>query len=192
MVKQKLEKTFFVIISGPSGAGEDSVIDGLRKKIKCERVVTTVTRPMRKGEREGRPYYFVSVPKFKEMIRKKEFVEWAKVYGDYRGSTKKEIKRISDKKVLAFWKIDFQGTKSIKKKMPEVLSVFIYPPSLKLLERRLVKRGQDSLSVIKKRMSFTKKWLTQKKAYNFVVVNRENRLNETIGKIFSILRKVAG
>lgn len=192
MVKLKLEKTFFVIISGPSGAGEDSVIDGLRKKIKCERVITTVTRPKRKGEREGKPYYFVSVPRFKKMIREKKFIEWAKVYGDYRGSTKKEIARLNKKKVLALWKIDFQGVKIIKKNKLGVISIFIYPPSQKILEQRLIKRGQDSPEVIRRRRVFTKKWLGERGNYDYIVVNRENKLGETIDEVLSILRKHLG
>jgi len=189
MVKTKLDKTFFFIISGPSGAGEDAVIRGLGKKIRLKRVVTTVTRKKRTGEREGRPYYFVSVPKFKKMIREGAFVEWAKVYGDYRGSTKKEINRLSGKKVLALWKIDFQGVRTIKKQMPGVPAVFICTPSLKILEQRLIKRGLDSPVVIKNRRSFTKKWLTKKRIYDYTVVNREGRLDKTVGNVFSILKK---
>lgn len=189
MLKPKLKKTVFFIVSGPSGAGEDSVIEGLRKKIKLERVVTTITRQRRKSEKEGRPYYFVNVQKFKKMIKKGEFVEWAKVYGDYRGSTKREIERLVRKKVLALWKIDFQGVKIIKKKMPEVISIFIYPPSREVLERRLLKRGQDSPEVIRKRWAFTKKWLSQKKNYDYVVVNREGKLREAIDEASGILKR---
>ncbi len=187
MIKFKLKKTIFFIISGPSGAGEDSVIEGLAKKIKFERVITTVTRPKRRGEREGHPYHFVSIPRFKQMIKNKEFFEWAKVYGDYRGATKKEIERLIKKKTLVLWKVDYQGVKAIKKKMPEVLAIFIYPPSLKALEKRLIRRGQDSLEVIKKRLFFTKKWLKEGKYYDYIVVNKENKLDETIEKVFRIL-----
>jgi len=189
MIKPKLEKTVFFIISGPSGAGEDAVIRGLAKKIRFERVVTTVTRDKRKGEKESRPYYFVSVQKFKKMLREGVFVEWAKVYGDYRGSTKKEINRLAGKKVLALWKIDFQGVQAIKKQMPGVLAVFIYPPSLEILEQRLTKRGLDSRAVIRGRRSFTKKWMAKKKIYDYIVVNREGKLDKTIDEVFAILKK---
>lgn len=187
MIKPKIRKTVFSIISGPSGAGEDSVIEGLKKKIKLERVITVVTRKKRRGEKKGKPYYFVSIPKFKKMIEGGEFVEWAKVYGDYRGSTKKEIARLKKKKILALWKIDFQGVEIVKKKMPEVISIFIYPPSEEVLEGRLIKRGQDSLEVIRKRRAFTRKWLNHKKNYDYVVVNRENKLVKTINEVLGIL-----
>lgn len=187
MISPKIKKTIFFIISGPSGAGEDSVIQGLSKKIKFKRVVTTVTRAKRPGETEGKPYHFVTVPKFKRMIKNKEFWEWARVYGDYRGATHKEINGLSQKKILALWKVDYQGAETIKKKMPEVLSVFIYPPSLAVLEKRLVRRGQDSPEVIKKRMPFTKKWLRRRRGYDYIIVNRENKLEETVDRVFRIL-----
>jgi len=189
MINLKLKKTIFFVISGPSGAGEDSVIEGLGKKIKFERIITTVTRAKRVGESEGRPYHFVIIPKFKKMIKNKEFWEWAKVYGDYRGATQKEVDRLMRKKILVLWKVDYQGAETIKRKMPEALSVFIYPPSLSILEKRLIKRGQDSPEVIKKRMPFTKKWLRHRRGYDYVVINKENKLEETIDRVFSLLMK---
>ncbi|MFA5129077.1 MAG: guanylate kinase [Patescibacteria group bacterium] len=187
MINPKIKKTIFFIISGPSGAGEDSVIEGLSKKIKFKRVVTTVTRAKRPGETEGRPYHFVTVPKFKKMIKNKEFWEWARVYGDHRGVTHEELDRLSRKKILALWKVDYQGVETIKKKKPEVLSIFIYPPSLAVLEKRLARRGQDSPEVIKKRMPFTKRWLKHRRGYDYIIVNRENKLGETVDRVFRIL-----
>ena len=189
MVKIKLKKTIFFIISGPSGAGEDSVIEGLKDKIKFERVVTTVTRKKREGEREGSPYYFISRKKFESMIKKDAFTEWAEVYGDYRGATKKEIARLIKKKVLALWKVDFQGVEFIKKNMPGVLAVLIMPPSLKVLEKRLIRRKTDTPETIKKRIPFTKKWLRQKDNYDYTVMNKENKLEETIEEVLDILLK---
>ena len=183
----KLKKTIFFIISGPSGAGEDSVIEGLKDKIKYERVITTVTRGKRIGEREGFPYYFVSRKKFESMINKDAFIEWADVYGDYRGATKKEIERLNKKNALALWKVDFQGVETIKKKIPGVLSVLILPPSLKVLEERLIKRKTDTPETIKKRLPFTKKWLKQRKSYDYTVINEENKLEETIDRVLRIL-----
>ncbi|OGF21648.1 guanylate kinase [Candidatus Falkowbacteria bacterium RIFOXYB2_FULL_38_15] len=187
MIKMKLKKTIFFIISGPSGAGEDSVIEGLKDKIKYERVITTVTRGKRIGEREGFPYYFVSRKKFESMIKKDAFIEWADVYGDYRGATKKEIERLNKKNALALWKVDFQGVETIKKKIPGVLSVLILPPSLKVLEERLIKRKTDTPETIKKRLPFTKKWLKQRKSYDYTVINEENKLEETIDRVLRIL-----
>ncbi len=177
------------IISGPSGAGEDSVIDGLKKRIKFNRVVTTITRQKRPIERQGKPYYFITVKKFKELIKKNQFVEWAIVYGDYRGCTKKEIDRLMREKLPILWKVDWQGVKTIKKFLPQVIAIFIAPPSYEILEKRLIQRGQDSLQTIKKRGEFTKKWLKHKDVYNYLVVNKEDELAETINKIEKIIKK---
>lgn len=192
MIKPKLGKTVFFIISGPSGAGEDSVIEGLGKRIKFERVITTVTREKRPGEREGKPYHFITVPKFKKMIKNKEFWEWAMVYGDYRGATHRELERLRKKKTLALWKVDYQGAETIKKKMPEVLAVSVSPPSFASLKKRLINRGQDSPEVIKKRMLFTKKWLRHTNGYDYDVVNKDNKLKETVDRVFKILMENLG
>lgn len=181
-------KTKIFIISGPSGAGEDSVISALEKKIKFNRVVTTVTRKKRSSEKQGKPYYFITVKKFKEMIKNKKFVEWAIVYGDYRGCTKKEINRLQKDTRPILWKVDWQGVKTIKKFLPETIAIFIAPPSLQILKKRLIKRGQDSIQTIQQRTEFTKNWLKHKNVYNYIVTNAEGKLAETIKKIEGIIK----
>ena len=181
-------KTKIFIISGPSGAGEDSVITALEKKIKFNRVVTTVTRKKRPGEKQGKPYYFITVKKFKEMVKNKEFIEWAIVYGDYRGCTKKEIERLKKDPKPILWKVDWQGVKTIKKILPETIAIFVAPPSIQTLRKRLIKRGQDSLQTIKKRTEFTKNWLKHKNVYNYVVTNKEGKLTETTKKIEGLIK----
>ncbi len=177
------------IISGPSGAGEDAVIDRLKKKIKFNTVITTVTRKKRKGESQGKPYYFVSQEKFKKMLKEKMFVEWAYVYGCYRGCTYKEIKRLKTAGKPIVWKVDWKGVKSIKKIFPGAVAIFITVPSYQILVRRLEKRGLDSKETIKKREKYTKDWLTQKKLYDYTVINRDNHLNQAVEKIESIIKK---
>ncbi len=176
------------VISGPSGAGEDSVINGLRKKMKFNRVITTVTRAKRAGEANKRPYYFISVPAFKKLIETDAFVEWAIVYGDYRGCTKAEIERLLKLKAPILWKADWQGVKTIKKQFPGTVAVFVTPTSYHVLEDRLIKRGVDSIETIKKRAAETKDWLKQKKVYDHVVYNKEGKLTETIEKVYAILQ----
>lgn len=183
----KLTKIF--IISGPSGAGEDSVIEGLRKKMEMNRVITTITRPKRPGEKQGWPYYFVTVKKFKKMIKDNELVEWAIVYGDYRGCTRREIARLQKKKLPILWKVDWQGVKTIKRAIPQAISIFIAPPSYDVLEKRLIKRDSDSLKTIKARAKHTKEWLKHKHIYDYVVVNQQGKLPTTIKKVQQIIKK---
>ena len=182
------QPTKIFIISGPSGAGEDSVIEGLKKKIKFNRVITTVTRKMRAGEKQGNPYYFVSVKKFQAMLKKEEFIEWAIVYDDYRGCTKKEINHLLKCKKPILWKVDWHGVKTIKKLLPKTIAIFISPPSYEILEDRLIERGQDSLQTINHRKKFTLEWLKHKDIYDYIVKNQENKLNQTINKITQIIK----
>lgn len=178
------------LISSPSGGGEDSVIQGLKKYLRFKRVITTVTRPMLKGEKQGKPYYFISEKKFKDMLKKNEFAEWARVYGNSRGCTKKEIGRLLSQKLPIIWKVDWQGVVTIKKQFPKALAIFISPPSYKILEKRLLGRGRDTIKEIRKREKFTKAWLKKKHLYDFVVVNYEGKLPKTIRRVAGIIQRV--
>lgn len=186
-MNKKANKIF--IISGPSGAGEDSVISGLKKHHKFNRVRTTVTRKPRKGESQGRPYFFTTIPQFKKMIKNNEFIEWAIVYGDYRGATKKEISRLMKLKTPVIWKVDWQGVKEIKRQMPEAVSIFIVPESYEDLKKRITKRDKDAEKTIKDREQETKKWLKQRDIYDYIVVNKEGQLDKTIKKALDIIQK---
>lgn len=176
------------VIFGPSGSGQDSVIEGVQKKIPCNRVITTVTRKMRKGEKQGKPYYFISVEKFKKLLQQKAFVEWARVYGDYRGCEKKEIRRLLKLNKPAIWKVDWQGAIAVKKSFPGSVVFFIKPPSLVALKERLKKRGLDSPNMIKDR------WMKiieniKNAEYDYAIVNREGKLQDAVKKIEKIIRE---
>jgi guanylate kinase len=175
------------IISGPSGAGEDSVIEALERDFDFKRVRTTVTRPMRPGETEGRPYYFVSREQFEAMIERDELVEWAVVYGDYRGATREEVDRCMGSEKPFIWKVDWQGVQTIKARYPEAVSVLILPPSYEVLETRLRRRGTESPEEIKRREDFTKQWLARTEVYDHVVVNEEGALDHTVAEVKRII-----
>ncbi|MAG28897.1 hypothetical protein CL632_02000 [bacterium] len=181
--------TNLVIISGPSGAGEDSVIEGLIKRgLPIERVITTVDREMREGESEGNPYYFKSRKEIEKMIENDEFAEWAEVYGSKRGATKKELERIQlMKDKVGIWKIDFKGLETAKKVFPDILSIFI-TADLDDLINRLKKRGDDE-NTIQERIKYTKEYLSHADEYDYTVMNEENKLDEAINQTIEILKK---
>lgn len=179
-------KAKIVVIFGPSGSGQDAVIEGLCKIIQANRVITTVTRKIRKGEKQGRPYYFISIKKFQDLLKKNAFIEWAHVYGDYRGCEKKEIHRLLRQKKTIIWKVDWQGAKTVKKIFPHAIVFFIKPPSLKILKDRLKKRGLDSPDMIQDRWRAIKENIDNAK-YDYAIVNKEGKLNETIDKILQII-----
>ena len=182
-------KNKLFIISGPSGAGEDSVIEGLKKVLPIERVVTTTTRKKRSEIFVEDSYYFISKEEFEKGIEDNLFFEYAREYNDqFYGVTKNEIQRVLECDKIGVWKIEYKGVMTVKKIMPEVISIFIMTPTLEDIEKRLMKRGED-LEYIKQRMVYTKEWLKHRDIYDYEVINYENKLNETIKNVKDIILK---
>lgn len=179
------------IISGPSGAGEDSVIEGLKKYFQIERVITTTTRSMRAGESQEKPYYFISREDFEKKIERDELAEYAQEYNDnFYGVTKDELERVKDSGNIGVWKIEYKGVITAKQKFPEIKSIYIAPPSLEILRQRIVKRNPGvSEEYLKERMDYTKEWMNHEDVYAYKVVNEEGKLDETIAKVAEIIRK---
>jgi guanylate kinase len=181
------------IISGPSGAGEDSVIEGLRDYLDIERVVTTTTRKKRKGDKDGKTYYFLTKKEFKALIKKGSFIEYAEAYnGNFYGTTKEELKRVSESNKTGIWKIEYKGVQIIKKKLPNVKSIYIAPPDLKTLENRIKKRSKVASNYVDERMKYTKEWLKFEKIYDHKVINQEGKLEQTIREVKDIIKKTSG
>jgi guanylate kinase len=178
------------IISGPSGAGEDSVIEGLRKHFKIERVITSTTRPMRPGESQGKPYYFLSREEFEKKIKNNELAEWAEEYNNnLYGVTKKELERVANSGRIGIWKIEYKGVMNVKEKFPEIKSIYIAPPSLEVLQERIRRRNPDvSEEYIRERMNYTQEWIKHENIYDYKVVNEEGKLEETIEKVAEIIK----
>ncbi len=180
-----------ILISGPSGAGEDSVIDAIIKHFNAARIVTVVTRKKRKNETEGKDYYFTTPADFKKRMRKDEFIEWARVYDDYRGATHMELERLFSQDKSIIWKMDWQGVGTVKKLFPESLGIVITPPhkDVAILTERLKKRGEDSWEEIKKREVFSAAWMEHLDVYDHIIENKEGKLQETIDNALHIIQK---
>ena len=179
-----------IIISGPSGSGQDTVIEGLAKLMPIERVITTTTRAMRPGESAGKPYYFLSQDEFQKKINNQEFFEYAKQYNDnYYGVTNEEIKRIEASGKIVLWKMDYQGVMDVKKKMPNTPAILIMAP-LDVLEQRIRHRDGATDKYIKERMDYTKKWLKYTDIYDYMVENQDGKLDETIENLKAIIDKI--
>ncbi len=175
------------IVSGPSGAGEDSIIEGLQKLMPIERVITTTTRDMRPGESNGSPYYFISKDQFAKGVEAGDFVEYAKEYNDnYYGVTKDEIKRVEASKNPGIWKIEYKGVITAKQIFPDITAVFIIAP-LKDLENRIRMRDDATEEFVRERMNYTKEWLEHTDIYDFKINNLEGKLEESIKKLKEII-----
>ena len=163
------------ILSAPSGAGKSSLISALLASDSSTQKMVSVshtTRAPRPGEVEGVHYYFVSKEEFESLIEQDLFLEYAKVFGgNYYGTSLPAIEENLAKGIDVFLDIDWQGAQQIRKKVPSVKSIFILPPSLPELERRLIGRGQDSGEVIAERMSKAISEISHYDEYDYVIVN---------------------
>ena len=180
-------KGLFIILSSPSGAGKTTLAKNLIKNNKnMELSISYTTRKKRPIEKNNKDYVFVSEQEFEVLKRKKHFIEWAKVFNNYYGTSLLTVKGNHNKGKDVLFDIDWQGSRKIKKKLgKDVVSIFILPPSKKELIRRLKKRAQDPDHIVKKRLSFYKMELSHWKEYKYVVINKN--LNETVNKIKSII-----
>ena len=179
-----------IIISGPSGAGEDSVIEGLRAHTTVNRVITTTTRAPREGESDGDPYYFSAKDDFKRRIADGEMIEWAQQYnGNLYGVTRDELQRVNDASGIGVWKIEYKGVMTAKDTFPGILAILVMAESLEVLEQRIRARSEVTDDFIAERMAYTKEWLTHEDIYDHKVINYQGKLDETIQGVVDILRK---
>ena len=178
------------IISAPSGAGKSSLISALLSQDNDKKMMVSVshtTRQPRPGEQEGVHYYFVSVEQFEDLIAQEAFLEYAKVFGgNYYGTSLPAIEKNLAEGIDVFLDIDWQGAQQIRQKVPSVKSIFILPPSLAELERRLIGRGQDSEEVIADRMSKAISEISHYDEYDYVIVN--DNFEQALADLNSILR----
>lgn len=176
------------IISAPSGAGKTTIAKAVLQKFKdmCYSISYTTRKP-RAEERDGVDYHFVSKQDFKNGIKKARWAEWAEVYGNYYGTSAEFIEKKLSSGCDILLDIDVQGTLQILKHHPDSVTVFILPPSINALRKRLEMRGTDSQAVIEKRLINAKKEMAQKKMYRHVIVNDE--LSAAIDEICAIFNK---
>lgn len=176
------------VVTGPSGAGKDSVIEKARAKgLSFATITTTSTRPMRPGESEGNPYHFLSREEFETKIDRGEILEWAEVYGNLYGSTRTSVEEALQKNNLVIIKVDPQGARTFKKMIPTAKTIFIKPPSLEYLEKRLINRATDSPEVIKKRLETASSELSDLSSWDFVICNNEGDLDKAAEELMQIV-----
>ena len=142
-----------IIITGPSGVGKGTVVKELLDKDKDIWLsISATTRSPRMGEKHGENYYFISDEKFKDMIDKKEFLEWAQFAGNFYGTPLSTVNEKIKKGFIVLLEIEVEGAKQIKEKFPEALSIFLLPPSKEELEKRIRNRGTEKEEAINRRL----------------------------------------
>ncbi len=161
----------FIVISGPSGVGKGTICNKLIDEVNAWYSVSTTTREKRVGEVEGVNYYFVTKPKFEEMIKNNVFLEYNIYNGNYYGTSRETVLAKMNEGINVFSEIDVNGGKNIKKIFPDAVLIYIAPPSMEELRKRLIERGTDSEEVIAKRLAIAKEEAKQIGFYDYVVVN---------------------
>ncbi|OLR55401.1 guanylate kinase [Hornefia porci] len=176
------------IISGPSGAGKGTICKRLIEDSDPDRMelsVSMTTRPPRKGEVDGVSYYFVTMEQFRENVLADGFLEHAEVYGNCYGTPKAKVIEKLEAGIDVVLEIDIQGAMNVKKAYPDGIFIFILPPSMSILRKRLTGRGTDSMEIIDMRLSKTLGELSYIEEYDYVVVNGE--LEEAVDRVKAIV-----
>lgn len=175
------------IISGPSGSGKDALLTELFKK--CPEIkfsISSVTRNMREGEKEGEKYNFISREKFESMIKNDELLEYNLYVDNYYGTPRKPVEQAVRENKDIFIEVDVNGAKSIREKLPEAVSIFILPPSFTELKRRLSSRGTETEEIITLRMAAALDEIKRANEYDYIVVNDD--LLTAVDDIISIIK----
>ena len=181
-----------VIISAPSGGGKDAVIEQLVPELHGAVVyVTATSRAPRPGEVNGVHYFFYSPEKFRDEIEQGNFLEWSMVHGEFKGVRGDAVAETLREHRIVIVKPDPQGTRKLKAVLPEALTIFIQPPSLKSLRRRLVRRGTETPASLEIRMKNAEIEMAAAPEYDHVVVNEDGKLDETVRQVADIIRREA-
>lgn len=173
------------IISGPSGAGKGTICKRLVDETKVEVSVSMTTRQPRAGEIDGKSYYFTTKENFLKEVEAEGFLEWAEVYGNYYGTPKSKLDEKLSAGVDVVLEIDIQGALNVKEVYPEGIFIFILPPSMTELRKRITGRGSETEESLKLRLSQTLKEVSYIDKYDYCVVNDD--LDEAVARVKAIV-----
>lgn len=182
-----MSKGRLYIISGPSGSGKDTVLQGVFKK--CPDIafsISSITRDMRPGEVEGDKYHFISREEFEAMIENDDLLEYNVFVGNYYGTPRGPVEKCLAEGKDMLIEVDVNGARQIREKCPDAISVFIMPPSLEVLKARLTGRGTDAKEVIEKRICVALDEIAESGNYDYIVVN--DVLEEAVNDFVSIIK----
>jgi len=177
-----------VVISGPSGVGKDAVRKRMQERgCPFHFVVTATDRPQRPGEVHGKDYFFISAAEFDRMLANGELLEHAIVYGQHKGIPKAHVRQALTSGQDVLMRVDVQGATTIRRLVPEAVLIFLMPSSEEELIRRLRRRRTEDPAALQTRIAFAReelKWLPE---FDYVVVNRESKLDDTVDQIMAII-----
>jgi guanylate kinase len=177
------------VISGPSGVGKDTVLQGLQERnVPFHFVVTATSRPQRPNEVHGRDYFFVDEAQFKAMIDSGELLEHALVYNHYKGIPKQQVRDAFNSGLDVVLRIDVQGAETIKRLVPDAVLIFLAAANLRELMERLIARKTETVNDLAKRMATARAEMEKIHLFDYVVINKDDELDETLDQIIAIVR----
>lgn len=180
-----MKKGEFIVISGPSGVGKGTICDKLIKELDAWYSVSMTTRDMREGEVDGINYYFISKEEFKKRIDEGKLLEYNIYNGNYYGTPKDKVLEKLEEGKNVFLEIEVNGARNIKKIFSDALLIYIAPPSIEELRKRLINRGTEDMDTINNRLKIAENELKQIDFYDYVVVNDD--LDKAINEVRNII-----
>jgi guanylate kinase len=178
-----------VVISGPSGAGKDALIERMKEQgMPFHFVVTATTRPKRPDEVDGVDYIFVSMSEFAEMIERQELLEYAIVYGDYKGIPKQQVRDALASGKDVVMRVDVQGAATVHRLAPEAVLIFLTAPSEEELVTRLHSRKTESPEQLRIRVATSRQEMKRLREFDYVVVNHQDRLDDAVADVECIIK----
>jgi len=181
-------RPLLVILSGPSGVGKDAVMAQMREQnVPFYQVVTAATRAQRRGEIDGQDYHFVSIERFAGMIEKKELLEHAVVYGDYKGIPKFEVRKGLESGLDVVLRVDVQGAATIRSLVPQAVAIFLIASSEEEMVVRLRGRKTEDPGMLAMRIATAREELRRLDEFDYVVVNRDGCLGEAVLQVLAIM-----
>lgn len=177
------------IVSGPSGSGKDTILSKVFEQLPNVKFsISSITRCMRSNEVEGEKYNFISVDTFLNMIKNDQLLEYNKYLDNYYGTPRQPVEKAVDEGFDIIIEVDVNGADSIRKKLPNAVSVFIMPPSFEVLQHRLSGRGTESAEVVNKRLNEALREISRADEFDYIVVN--DNLSEAVDDVISIIKSV--
>lgn len=180
-----MKKGLLIVISGPSGAGKGTICKALLEKQNFWISVSATTRKPRKGEVDGKSYFFLDTDEFKNRIEQDGFLEYAEVYGNYYGTPKASVNEKIDNGEDVILEIDIQGALKVKENYPDGVFIFILPPSMDELKKRIIGRGSETPESLMRRFKSAYKELNYVSKYNYAVIN--DKVDDAVSKIQGII-----
>lgn len=179
------QKGILIVLSGPSGTGKGTICQALRAATDIRYSISATTRKPRTGEVHGREYFFLDKTEFEALLAQDGLLEWAQVYDNYYGTPRKFVEDALNDGLDCILEIDPQGALLVRKSMPEAVLVFVAPPSLAELKKRITGRGTETIEEIDKRMSCAAAEIGSMDKYDYVIINDE--VSEAVKKMQAII-----